>query len=421
MGTITPMKWSAVGGTEASVPALANDTTGAGYWNRVPTTASCLTQSIDDVVIPRFSSRQANGECFFNPLTSVKLTEEVACKGFHDYRAYSVGYQGTKWYYHYRFKDAPALANIFFGTYSLPSIPTAANSVLDSCLTAAISQCSVNSASALETFAEFAESLETLKGVLKTAYRLLKAFRGFALVDFLAVDDALRAAFVGKDINRPIRLKDIRDRWLELRYGIRPLVYDIINWCRAFQANMAYTRFKGTSRAMLESTKTTSYTSRGSSGGGNFTVRTDTDSYYDVSAGCLAQLDLAEVNSLSYQLGGTRLLQTAWELIPYSFVVDWFYNVGKTIDSWIPQPGVTTLGTWRTVCYHREFVETTTGFTPFKETTSVSATMTITHKVSEMRIVRVGNPATPILPSLQLKMNVAKIADLLALFSQILE
>lgn len=54
------------------------------------------------------------------------------------------------------------------------------------------------------------------------------------------------------------------------------------------------------------------------------------------------------------KLFGTRatdLPATVWEIIPFSFVVDWFVNVGDWINASMPDPNYTVLGSWTTCIY----------------------------------------------------------------------
>jgi len=412
---MTPMKWSGASSTSGAPIGLYDDYTGSGQWTRTPIPASCVMQTTTDVVIPQFRRKVANGQVFFNPLNSVHVEEQVTSQGSLEYYSYVDGL--SRWYYHYKMLDAPFMAGISYGTYSFPARLVLSASTLDSCLTNAISQTSVNSANALETFAELGESVASLRSVFTKAYRLCKNFRSFALQGYQSIDYALKAAFQPHSESRAIA---VRDAWLELRYGIRPLVYDILNWISAFEDIMTTTRFRGTASAYTEGPVATSSSYYGGSNSTTgFLLKQVTSSHIECHTGCLAQLDLASVNMLSSRLGANRILQTAWELIPYSFVVDWFFNVGNTIDSWVPQPGVTTLGTWRTTCEYRSYRVATIGYYPAANITNVVSTPTYTHSVTERRIVRVGNPAAPVLPSLSIRLSISKLADLLGLFSQL--
>jgi hypothetical protein len=57
------------------------------------------------------------------------------------------------------------------------------------------------------------------------------------------------------------------------------------------------------------------------------------------------------------------LLTTPWELVPYSFVADWFLNVGDFINALAPAPGWDQLGSALSVKSARVTVAKTTGLT----------------------------------------------------------
>jgi hypothetical protein len=45
---------------------------------------------------------------------------------------------------------------------------------------------------------------------------------------------------------------------------------------------------------------------------------------------------------------------TLWEIVPYSFVVDWFVNVGDWLQAITPVPGITVRGHWATTVTETE-------------------------------------------------------------------
>jgi len=55
-------------------------------------------------------------------------------------------------------------------------------------------------------------------------------------------------------------------------------------------------------------------------------------------------------NANHFGIGLYDALPTAWELIPYSFVVDWFIGVGDWIQACMPNPHVSHLASSATVC-----------------------------------------------------------------------
>lgn len=120
--------------------------------------------------------------------------------------------------------------------------------------------------------------------------------------------------------------------WLTYRYGIMPTVYSFQDALKAFTA-------KVDDPSLIETQITIPYENYARSVS---TVSTgNTPVIYDQVAdrrywGSVRMVAYVHYNSaLSARLSGTNLvdyLKTAWELIPYSFVVDWFINVGGALS-----------------------------------------------------------------------------------------
>jgi hypothetical protein len=68
---------------------------------------------------------------------------------------------------------------------------------------------------------------------------------------------------------------------------------------------------------------------------------------YEVSAraGVLCDVTIDELTIF----GVDQLAESLWELIPFSFIVDWFANVGDTIAALTPDAGVKQRASWVTV------------------------------------------------------------------------
>lgn len=121
---------------------------------------------------------------------------------------------------------------------------------------------------------------------------------------------------------------DVAGRWLELQYGWKPLISDVYESAKAYEA------LTNTSRS---SRVTVSMSRKGrletSASPANWTCKGTLDERWRII------YEMNEQMTASRSLGLMDPLSVAWELIPYSFVVDWFIPVGSYLDnlSNIPQ------------------------------------------------------------------------------------
>lgn len=138
----------------------------------------------------------------------------------------------------------------------------------------------------------------------------------------------------------------ISGHWLQYRYGMQPLVLDLM---AAFEA------------AVLPRFDFNRYTARGSSSvipwDDNDTLST-TETYYNgtvarsihqegyVRAGVLYEHTLT--TSDVWGLSAHNVLPLLWEIFPYSWMVDWFVNAGDFIAAFTPKAGVKVLSSWYT-------------------------------------------------------------------------
>lgn len=184
-------------------------------------------------------------------------------------------------------------------------------------------------ANALSTFdllTTIAESKETLTFMQSKVNEAANVLRSFAQTD----ETTYRRAR-GLSAKKLLKLSDkafrkLGSRWLELRYALMPLIYTIqdVNSLLG-KSDFVYNSERSKVR-ILETTHPSDYQfpSEGiyvyMTGSFDVEVRSLVKSRYDKGA-------LQRVLSLT----AFNPYKTAWELIPYSFVVDWFLNVGDAI------------------------------------------------------------------------------------------
>lgn len=130
--------------------------------------------------------------------------------------------------------------------------------------------------------------------------------------------------------------KALANNYLEFHFGWSPLIKDIGSAVEVLQNGVPPVRVVGSA--------TRSY--KFDSNSGDFSYRHQVLETTKISAWIkVSNPDL----SLATQLGFVNPLLVAWELVPYSFVVDWFVNVGDYLQSFtdflgfeIIEPSVTT-------------------------------------------------------------------------------
>lgn len=208
--------------------------------------------------------------------------------------------------------------NAFNDTYMTRGVPS---SWIDQCITEArlkMKRSDVNLAVA------FAERNKTARMVTKTSLQCVRALRLLRRGNFWGAGREL-----GIRPGRP-RGISVTERWLELQYGWKPLLQDV------YGSVDALARRRGedwivTAKA-AKSERIHSYFKGSSSG-------LDPNHGYGHALGtrgCFVRIDAIPTNDLLQVMssfGITNPALLAWELTPYSFVVDWLLPVGDYLES----------------------------------------------------------------------------------------
>lgn len=179
---------------------------------------------------------------------------------------------------------------------------------------------------------------KTISMLSDTAVSLGKAFRSLKRFDPRGFIEALgqsgrSSRKITRDFNQLKRSKVLGEdvapsKWLEYKYGWTPMLADLYNLADATQKGWSESApiiaIRGSGSSTLER------------------VLTRDDTYYKYASHQWARASVRHTHHFELYsngmrnlsaLGLTNPLTLAWELLPYSFVVDWFIPIGDFINA----------------------------------------------------------------------------------------
>jgi hypothetical protein len=359
------------------------------------------SKTMNDYVVPRFKTRSAKGEIFNNPLVSTRtIYKDLACtriiKRLNAMRPDSgqtdlvmpVGY----------IYDGEYSSSYFIGinAYALnfSDVPNVdATRLQQLAVTGAHANVDFSEASLYETFGEMDETVAFVRHTFKRALKIFRAVKKFDL----------------KLLRKEIKPQELADRYMECRYAIRPLVYDVRNAVAAFTVGIP-----GKNRFTFRDTETETLADMRTYEGGNSMFEMIKLSRKTVN--CRAGV-LTELRELSQtQIWGLdKPLEAMLELTSFSFIADWFFNIGQTLSSFTPNPGVKELASWVTTVEHSYCEITAAPFSNSYETYTYADSYSCSglHLSKEViATTRTPSPTKSIMPKFVLRLNAFKLLDL---------
>lgn len=346
-----------------------------------------------------FRARRENGVIPCSPMDSVK-TEEIWSPGVsHFIRKWSKNawYEtkciGYFWPYHSQW---PAL----------PAFPTVDGEVA---LQEALARAQTDCYDSLTMAAEFRKTVE---GVITLHTR--------AQTLWLRFEDRVRSSSRSKRYRGMAMAEILSSIWLELRYMWRPLAYDMQG---------AYEAYRRLTEGM-ESPLQRAYATRESSNSTSRIVTSSSVAYNDRAAGGLhsASVISSQVATTTRTVHASVGLKvttrdvhmtdpfvTGWELVPLSFVYDWFVTMGDLLAAFSPfatgQLMYATLATEDV-----SIIRCTNVLTPQSGSTAIEqiATVPCIQQKTVTNYRRVLASPVPTL-AIDVNLNMAKVLDLIAL------
>lgn len=166
------------------------------------------------------------------------------------------------------------------------------------------------------TIAEFPK---TARMVGRAATNIANSIRYARRGNFLAAFEAVGLDY--RDKFRPV--KDVSKNWLALQYGWTPLMLDVESACDVLSTGLGDWRYGATAKRPFP------YGFDPSAVGSQIVTRTG-------ERHLKLRLDFQVDNSRAMtfsQLGLTNAAAIAWELVPFSFVADWFVPIGDWLGA----------------------------------------------------------------------------------------
>jgi hypothetical protein len=365
-----------------------------------------------DVVTENWKTRMAKGEIINNPMLSLTSVQN-----------------NTPFMYTFRLTDPDDSTN--YGTYThgieLPADYQATSldwdywydhildvfeSERDVALSKAWANVDISSIQALASLGELPETVHWMTSLVKRMISIMRAFTQKKLL--LNVQKFVQS---GRSV-----INELSELWLEFRYAVRPLIFDMQQaveaWNAVLQKSDRFTA-RGFNRADGVTTSSTETVILNEAMSAIISRTQQTSA--DYRAGVLYTID-DNVNELMSVWGIDQPIETVWELIPFSFMIDWFFSVGHVISSWTINPGLNPLASFITEEHTTTIKSEITGCFQTKDITSsgnlvtnvgaVSAGCNLTKVITKRRL---PSPQRSIMPTFNLNLDTAKLIDLAAI------
>lgn len=363
-----------------------------------------VSQTVIDFVTENWQSKRDAGEIVNNPFSSNKLTLTITDPGWLSHKYYKKN--GTTCGSHTP-SQTHDLHTYHEGIWR-PNTPTKpvmdttsrasiAALVKDLAVTQAFAHVDVSEMMALATAAEAGKSVDSMAAISRKAYKIFRNVRRLNI----------------RALREEISLKELSDRYMEARYALRPLIYDAYGIANSVQANRGrirrtFTGYEVRKGSVQVSSITNVLLAPMIYGDWARTLE------YEISARAGVLCDV-EVTDLSV-FGIDQLAETAWELVPFSFIADWFANTGDWIAAHTPNAGIRQLASWVTV---RERVSTTCTLVNTRSTAASSGFVLNSLTLpackfawEELVLTRIVEPAISTWPRFDLNLDGWKLTDL---------
>ena len=391
----------------------------SGYPQKITTHSSdfypstCVERTtidtMTDEVIPQYKKRSAKGEIFNNPMS--RTFTEVIDKPAHigaTMLLKQASYNPPGEYLSGEVYRLNTTSSFLTGGWYCPidDLASEIERLKNIAITAAFANVNQADFMVIPFLAEARSSIKSVIGVLNGVKHFIKLWAELNVKEMLGW----------------LKPAELAQAWMEIRYGLRPLYYESIG---------IYKFFQGLKK--LESKQPYRKVARGYSSGSSSNQAQNVrflngglwKTVYQGTAKCNVNCRAGVLVEIKPNwlgaIGLDLIAESVWELIPLSFIWDWFFNFGQFIASFTPNIGCQILASWVTVDKMMSQV-TYAGATEVLWNPPNLAAKSFSNNAFCSRVtlekVRIVEPSRPLIPQIDVSLDTAKILDLIIILKQ---
>lgn len=195
----------------------------------------------------------------------------------------------------------------------------------------------------------FAERTQTIGMIADAAVRLGGALRSVRRGNLVAAAKSL--------FPQGSPSKQLANDWLVLQYGIKPLISDV----QGMALHLAKLKYEPPRMKTVVTRRKRTHVTRETAPplhSGRGIIYIDVQTEVTVKYSCELEVNVVGLRQAS-KLGLTNPAQLTWELIPFSFVIDWFLPIGDYLANLSSGEGIKITNFYKTI--HKRRIITVTG------------------------------------------------------------
>lgn len=340
MTTRTRKQGGGVDKIDWSVSYTSNGGTAfVGTLDRFPTSTTMV-----DEVVPNFKVRSASGEVFNNPMSRVTESHlgypgifsrnEVRYASDANGQSFQTNFGANGTWYISHWRD--------FMESDLPTVDV--SRVEQLAITKAYAD---RNGTDFSAFVAIGEAKSTVEWFISIFTRAISFYRNWKK-KLLKAENLLKHS-KGDAAKRAY--EDLENLRMEYRYAVRPLLADMEGIANALHGAKLSPRqtFRGFVSDSVKRTIPLSGKVACPDGGFHHINIAGSTTYsieVECRAGVLTEIDFSVFDNFSRKMGFTQSVAAAYDLLPLSFVLNWFINMGDFILAWQPNAGVKDLAAW---------------------------------------------------------------------------